>query len=160
MRLRWALSFELQFKIRSKRKMMMLFMDSDRDDVALAEKKKEKVKRLYWLLNHLAFWKAKIATVLVSSASVGHWEQNDISKLGHHIWTQPAAQAEVVRQGILGPEFSPGWREHSHHCRGAENDWKLWSPVHGKRPFFGKTSQSTACWLPRGGIRKLRHSTT
>ena len=159
MLLRWPLSYELQFKIWSKRKMMVLFVDSDRDDVVLAEKKKEKVKRFYWLLNHLAFWKAKITTVLVFSASIGHWEQNDISKLGHHIWTQPAAQAEVVRQGILGPEFSPGWREHSRHCRGAENDWKLRSPVHGKWPFFGKTSQSTAYWLPLGGIMKLRHST-
>lgn len=123
------------------------------------EKKKWKEKRFHRLLDHSAFRKAKITIHLISSTPIGHWEQNDISELGHHIWTQPAAQAEAIGQRILGAEFSPRWGEHSHHRCGAENDWKLWSPVHGRWPFFGRhLSRLPIDWWPFSGIMKLTHT--
>lgn len=85
----------------------MLLMDSARDDVGLAGKEKVKVK-VPLMIEPPSILKNKSSNNPVFSAPIDHWEQNDISKLGHHIWAQPAAQAEVIGQRVLCPEFGPG----------------------------------------------------
>lgn len=64
------------------------------------------MKIFHGLLNPPAFKKSNLGIVLVFSSPIGHWEQNDISELGHHIWAQPAPQTKVIRQRIFRAKLS------------------------------------------------------
>lgn len=61
-----------------------------------------------------------------------HREQDDVFKPGHHLWAQPAPQAEELRQGVQRPELGQSRGEHSRHRRAAEDDRQLPNPLPGQ----------------------------
>lgn len=66
------------------------------------------------------------------SPNPDHREQDDIFEPGHHLWPQPAPQAEELRQGVQRPELGQGRGEHGRHRRAAEDDRQLPNPLHGQ----------------------------
>lgn len=61
-----------------------------------------------------------------------HREQDDVFEPSHHLWSQPAPQAEELRQGVQRPELSQGRGEHGRHRRAAEDDRQQPNPLHGQ----------------------------
>lgn len=69
---------------------------------------------------------------MFGSPNADHREQDDVFEPGHHLWPQPAPQAEELRQGVQRPELSQGRGEHGRHRRAAEDDRQLPDPLHGQ----------------------------
>lgn len=62
----------------------------------------------------------------------GHRQQDDITEPGHHIWAEPAAQAEELREGVQRPELGPYGGQRRHHRRRPAHDRHAPNPVHGR----------------------------
>lgn len=67
----------------------------------------------------------------MSSSPPGDGEQDDLSEPGHHLWSQPAPQAEEFRQGVQCAEFGPRRGEHRCYRCPPEDDRNLPLPLHG-----------------------------
>lgn len=62
----------------------------------------------------------------------GHRQQDDITEPGHHIWAEPAAQAEELREGVQRPELGPYGGQRRHHRRRPAHDRHAPNPFHGR----------------------------
>ena len=67
----------------------------------------------------------------MSSSPPGDGEQDDLSEPGHHLWSQPAPQAEEFRQGVQCAESGPRRGEHRCYRCSPKDDRNLPLPLHG-----------------------------
>lgn len=87
--------------------------------------------------------------------SQDHQEGNDLSKLGHHIWTQAASQAEFIKESRVESLVQA---EESTAIITVVQKMIANYEVHGRWPFFRKTSWGIAYHLPHGGLMKLKQT--
>lgn len=92
------------------------------------------------------------------SSTAGHRQQDDVFKPGHHIWPEPAPQAEELRQRVQRPELGQSWGEHGRHRGAAEADCQLPDPLHGQSLSLFHFTSSFDSFTPQGNTHTHTHT--